>query len=102
MGSASAIIFAPSFLPIFLFLNYLFEVHCWTPNYSVVALVVVFWKQIKNILFFFFLLPSLDLDSVSSLSSVVSVVGVLHFARLALSWIFQRENLVKGVLFLGM
>jgi hypothetical protein len=40
--SASAINFAPSFLPIHLFLHCLFEVHCWTPNYSVTALVVDF------------------------------------------------------------
>jgi hypothetical protein len=40
--SASAIIFAPSFLPFHLFLHCLFEVHCWTPNYSVIALVVDF------------------------------------------------------------
>lgn len=46
--SASAIIFAPSFLPFLLFLKYLFEVHCWTPNFSVAALVVDFWETDKE------------------------------------------------------
>jgi hypothetical protein len=46
--SASAIIFAPSFLPFLLFLKYLFEVHCWTPNFSVAALVVGFWETDKE------------------------------------------------------
>lgn len=46
--SASVIIFAPSFLPFLLFLNYLFEVHCWSPNYSVAALVVGFLETDKE------------------------------------------------------
>jgi hypothetical protein len=46
--SASAIIFAPSFLPFLLFLKYLFEVHCWTPNFSVAALVVGFRETDKE------------------------------------------------------
>jgi len=46
--SASAINFAPSFWPFLLFLNYLFEVHCWTPNYSVAALVVGFLETDKE------------------------------------------------------
>jgi hypothetical protein len=46
--SASAIIFAPSFLPFLLFLNYLFAVHCWTPNLSVAAVVVDFLETDKE------------------------------------------------------
>jgi len=100
--SASAINFAPSFWPFLLFLNYLFEVHCWTPNYSVAALVVGFLETDKE--HFVLLLSSSKFGSWQCCFFVflVSVVGVLHFARLALLWVFQRENLLRGVSFLGM